>query len=166
MKKSVIFKLISFVALLGLFVSCTSAPKASEGALGAASEGSAQKIELESGVIEGNVVVNDFDGQEFPAASGDILYMKDTGLIKVEFNVPSAGSYLVKVFYAIPTDFGDKANFVLINGESLGELPFPQTNSKWAAKWLQVDLVEGVNTVAIEKSWGYTWFDYLTVEKL
>ncbi len=128
------------------------------------------KVELENGVIEGNIVANvlpdkDKDGV-IPPSSGDMLYMQDSGSISVKFMVPEEGDYIVKIYYAIPASFGDKANNVEINGVDLGELPFPQTQCKWASKWIQAPLVKGENTLSILHNWGYTWFDYLTVEKI
>lgn len=128
-------------------------------------------VEFESGEVEGNIVMNvgpdnpDKDGELQPA-SGDMFYMKDSGSLTVTFDVPAAGDYIVKIFYALPDSYGNKENNVKINSEDLGALPFPITQGKWAAKWIQATLKEGTNTISVSHNWGYTWFDYLTVEPI
>jgi len=154
-----------FFVIIGLIANgCASAP---------ADEAAAEVImlEVEDAVLEGNLVKNqgpdnaDKDGS-IAEASGDMFYMQDTGQIDFTFDVPTGGDYLVKVYYALPDSYGEKKQFVHVNGEDIGELPFPPTGGDWVAKWIQVELKDGENTLSIVKSWGYTWFDYITVEPL
>ena len=129
------------------------------------------KVEFEAGEWEGNIVMNaqpdnpENDG-EIGAASGDFFYMQDSGLMTVSFEVPEAGDYVVKIYYAIPTSYGDKQNNVFINGEDIGAQAFAQTGGEWTAKWIQATLQAGQNSVGVGHNWGYTWFDYVTVESL
>lgn len=164
-KNSKILNLVLVIIVGILMVGCTSTPKSS-GSAGV----EPIKVEFESGVIEGNIVMNvgpdkAADGELQPA-SGDMFYMKDSGSLTVEFNLPSAGDYIVKIFFALPDSYGGKENNVIINGEDLGPLGFPITQGKWAAKWIQASLKEGKNTLSVSHNWGYTWFDYVTVEPI
>ena len=128
------------------------------------------KLEIEDSVYEGNIELNtntdnpDQDG-DIAEASGDFLYMKDSGTITLEVTVDETRDYIVKIYYALPNSYGEKTNNIWVNGNDLGPHQFPVTGGKWTAKWLQLSLEEGSNSIAISHNWGYTWFDYLTVEK-
>lgn len=150
---------LSIIALIA--TGCASAP----------TEPGEIRYEAEDAVIEGNIVRN--AGPDNPEndgviaeASGDFFYMQDSGSITWTVNAPSAGEYVVKIYYAIPTSYGDKMNHVAVNGTAIGEESFPATAGEWTAKWIQATLNEGENTISVSHSWGYTWFDYLTIEEL
>jgi len=162
-KKILNLFLVMIVGLL--LVGCTSTSKSSI----SVSQGPI-KLEFEAGVVEGNIVMNAVpdkaeDGELEPA-SGDMFYMKDSGSLTVEFNLPASGDYIVKIFFAVPDSYGGKENNVIINGEDLGPLAFPITQGKWAAKWIQASLKEGKNSISVAHNWGYTWYDYVTVEPI
>ncbi len=160
-----ILNLVLVMVVGVLMVGCASSPKSSAGA-----SAGPIKVEFESGVVEGNIVMNAgpdkaADGELQPA-SGDMFYMKDSGSLTVEFDLPSAGDYIVKIYFAIPDSYAGKENNVIINGEDLGPLGFPITQGKWAAKWIQASLKEGKNTLTVAHNWGYTWYDYVSVEPI
>ncbi|KGE71451.1 CBM35 domain-containing protein [Spirochaeta lutea] len=160
-----VFAIIFFLSIIA--TGCVTAQKNEQGSDGGDTPA---RIEFEQGIIEGNILVNsqpdnEADGTIEPA-SGDSLYMTDSGTITVTANVPAAGDYVVKIYYALPTSYGDKENNVMVNDTDLGPQKFPATGGKWTAKWIQATLQEGDNTISISHNWGYTWFDYLTVEAL
>ena len=97
-------------------------------------------VEAEATAFEGNIVVNGMPDGEAPMAegSGDVLYMQDSGAIPFVFDIPAAGEYLVKIYYAIPASYGDKMNHIEVNGEYIEEASFPQTNSEFEAKWVGI----------------------------
>lgn len=157
-------KSILLALLAGFMVfSCATSPEAGKEEL--------VHYEAEDAVIEGNIVINvapdnpDKDGS-IAEASGDFLYMQDSGSITWTLEMESAGDYLVKIYYAIPFSYGDKKNHVAVNGTALGEQPFAATGGIWAEKLIPCTLNAGTNTISVSHSWGYTWFDYLTVESM
>lgn len=159
-----VFSVLALAFLIA--TGCATTDSAQETAAPAGPE----KVEFENGTIEGNIIVNsqpdnEADGK-IEEASGDSLYMTDSGKIEVSVTAPQAGDYVVKIYYALPTSYGDKENNVMVNENDLGPQKFPATGGKWTAKWIQATLNEGANTISISHNWGYTWFDYLTIEPL
>ena len=109
------------------------------------------------------------DGVAGPVAApqGDMLYLRSEGEIPFVFDVPVAGDYLIKVIYAVPDSYGRKNQDVYVNNEMVGNLEFPATGepAEWAEKWVGIFTLEpGEVTVTVVKSWGYTWFDYGSIE--
>ena len=154
--------LAAAAVLLALIVGCASGPDVAEGTI---------VVEAEDAEYSGDIDVNgapdDGVAQPITGASGDMLYLQSEGEIVFTFDVPVAGDYLIKVIYAVPASYGDKRQDVLVNGELVGNLVFPATGepSSWEEKWVGVfSLVPGQFTLTIVKSWGYTWFDFASIE--
>ena len=149
---------ISIIAISALFFSCVT-KKISEPI----------KIETECAIIDGNIVANqgpdnpDKDGTIAPA-SGDMFYMMDSGTITFSLEAPADGTYLVKIYYAIPNSYGGKEQNIIVNGADLGNQAFAATGGEWKSVTVWAELKKGINEFIIKKNWGYTWFDYITLE--
>ena len=94
------------------------------------------------------------------ASGGSVLYMKDDGVIEMEFEVASAGMYDL-VIYAHGVG-GSKQQDLYINDASQGSLSIPEGDTYQPIK-SAVKLNAGKNTLKIKSSWGWTMFDYFTV---
>ena len=96
------------------------------------------------------------------ASNGAYLDMRNSGTITWTLPaVPAAGDYDMTFRYNLAYDT-PKEQYLLVNGGSSSVLSFvdAQTNT-WLVKTIAVPLNYGVNTVTIEKYWGWMYFDYL-----
>lgn len=123
----------------------------------------AAKYEFESGKLTGDAEVKTDDSN---ASGGSYVFLK-TGGDEISLTVPSekTGMYTVKVSYSAP--YGDKIQNLYVNGVDQGQCSFASTAE---GVWKELDLgtvklTAGDNTIAIKGSWGWTNFDYLTVEE-
>ncbi len=116
------------------------------------------KYEFEDAKISGDVTVETAD-----ASGGKILKMTDSGTIEMKFEVAKAGTYDITVYCGGMG--GAKQQNISINGVSQGALGIPESEKFEAVKIQSVKLNEGENTLLIEKSWGWSNFDYMTVEE-
>jgi hypothetical protein len=78
-------------------------------------------------------------------------------------NVPNAGKYEIKFGYGL--NYGaPKTQYINVNGNRVVDLEFTGAlGSTWYEKALNVDLVQGSNTIQVQMSWGWMSFDYLAV---
>jgi hypothetical protein len=154
----VLFSAVALLLVLGMVTGCGPAKPI--------------KIEVEKALIDGNIAKNEGPDDKKSTlakdASGDIFYLKDSGTITFNFKTSADGQYVIKVYYALPTGYGDKEQNVIVNGVDLGSQKFTVTGEPAAvkAKSILTKLKKGDNTVVISKNWGYTWFDYITIEPL
>ena len=114
------------------------------------------KFEFEDATVTGKTAVD----SDSSASGGSILYMKDDGVIEMEFEVASAGMYDL-VIYAHGVG-GSKQQDFYINDASQGSLSIPAGDDYQPIK-SSVKLNAGKNTLRIKSSWGWTMFDYFTV---
>ncbi len=124
---------------------------------GAAAE--AEKFEFEDAEVTGTITVESDSG----ASGGEYLRMTEDGTITASFTVPSAGTYTLTV-YAGGIGSSKTQNF-MINGVSQGTIEIPESTGFEAVVKDAISLQKGENTLTIEKSWGWTDFDYFTVEE-
>ena len=114
------------------------------------------KYELEDAELTGTVKADD----DKNASGGKIAYMTEDGTISLDVEVASAGLYTITI-YAGGVG-GAKQQTISINGTS-DTLAVPESTS-FEPIAISAKLNEGKNTIVITKSWGWTKFDYLTVE--
>ncbi|WP_297960017.1 glycosyl hydrolase [uncultured Ruminococcus sp.] len=118
------------------------------------------KFEFEDAKITGDITVE----KDSSASGGSALKMTESGTIELTVTVETSGSYKL-TFYA----FGigtDKQQNLSVNGTSQGAIGIPQGTEYTAVAVPAIMLKAGDNTVTIEKSWGWSQFDYLTVESM
>ncbi|MDE7138264.1 MAG: glycoside hydrolase [Ruminococcus sp.] len=117
------------------------------------------KYEFEDAKVTGTISVED----NADASGGKSLRMEDDGTITLDFNVEKAGMYNVMIYCG--GIGGAKQQNLKINGVSQGAIGVPESDGFEAVKVSSVKLNEGENTLVIEKSWGWSNFDYMTVEE-
>jgi hypothetical protein len=121
------------------------------------------KVEAETGILTGTTIGT---GRAGYSGTGFVTSFDNTGdAVTVTVNVPSAGNRNLKIGYAIETGWGDKRNYVYVNGVSLGEINFVNSNGVFAECSVgSIALNQGNNTIKVEKSWGWFDVDYVKVE--
>ena len=119
----------------------------------------AQTLEAETGTLTGTQVSTQRAGY---SGSGYVTGFDADG-DKISLTIDAKrGVYNIYVRYASPS--GDKFNYVFVNGHNLGSVSFPNSQSFTETKVGKVYLVEGSNTLAIVKDWGYFDVDNLRLE--
>lgn len=120
--------------------------------------GESKKIEFENASTSGEVTIE----SDASASGGSYLRMENTGTITLKFDVASTGMYNITIYGG---GIGSaKQQNLTINGASQGVLAIPESDGFEAIKVSAIKLNEGENTLVIEKSWGWSNFDYMTVE--
>lgn len=117
------------------------------------------KYEFEDAKISGEVSVE----ENADASGGKILKMGNTGSIEMKIDVEKDGIYNIMIYCG--GIGGAKQQNLKINGVSQGVLAIPESDGLEAVKITSVKLNAGENTILIEKSWGWSNFDYMTVEE-
>ena len=117
------------------------------------------KYEFEDAKISGEVSVE----ENADASGGKILKMGNTGSIEMNIDVEKDGIYNIMIYCG--GIGGAKQQNLKINGVSQGVLAIPESDGLEAVKIPSVKLNAGENTILIEKSWGWSNFDYMTVEE-
>ncbi|WP_024861738.1 glycosyl hydrolase [Ruminococcus flavefaciens] len=118
------------------------------------------KFEFEDAEITGTITVE----KDSSASGGSVLKMTEDGTITVKLTVEEGGPYKL-TFYA----FGigtDKQQNLTVNGSSQGAIGIPQGTEYQPVELTAIPLKAGENTIVIEKSWGWSQFDYLTAEPM
>ena len=116
------------------------------------------RYEAETAVRTGTISLGSNPG----ASAGQYLYMQGDGTITwTVTNSLGAGTYNLSIGYFLPTSFGAKTQTLRINGGTGTSVVFNLPENVWQAKTVAVLLNAGVNTIAIEKDWGYMYFDYI-----
>ncbi|MEX2235424.1 MAG: glycosyl hydrolase [Cyclobacteriaceae bacterium] len=119
----------------------------------------AQTIELETATLSGTQISTQRSGY---LGTGYVTgFDADGDKVTITVNV-TKGIYDLYVRYASP--FGDKFNFVYLNGENMGSVAFPLSTVFTEAKVGKVFLRQGSNSIAIVKDWGYFDVDNITLE--
>ncbi|MCX6168237.1 MAG: Ig-like domain-containing protein [Ignavibacteriales bacterium] len=77
-------------------------------------------------------------------------------------NVPAAGSYEIAFGYRLAYNT-PKSQYINVNGKRVTELVFDGSMNVWLEKKLTVNLVQGINTIQMQMSWGWMHVDYLAV---
>jgi len=117
-----------------------------------------EKYEFEDATITGEVTVEN----AADASGGSYLKMTESGTITMNFNAPTAGIYNI-IIYGGGLG-GAKQQNMSINGVSQGALAIPESESFEKIVVKSIKLQEGENTLLIEKSCGWSTFDYFEIE--
>ena len=117
----------------------------------------AQKYEFENATLTGTIT----SASESGASGGKVAYMTEDGTITVDVEVPATGMYKLTIYaYGVG---GGKIQNLAVNGVDQAQISIAQ--GEFTPVSLSVKLEKGNNTVTISKSWGWTKFDYMTVEE-
>ena len=118
------------------------------------------RFEFEDAEITGEVTVE----KDSNASGGSALKMTNSGTITMNITVDESGPYRL-TFYA----FGigtDKQQNLTVNGSSQGAIGIPMGDGYQAVELTAIPVKSGNNTIVIEKSWGWSQFEYLTAEAM
>ncbi len=135
------------------------------------------KYEFEDGATEGGKIYTegwagntaedgtgeDFDLTNFSGTGFSYVDQKGT-TVSVTVEVPEAGLYEMNICYAEPYDPNKKVQYLNINGVNQGEVSFKHNLTFTETSGGVVNLKEGQNTIELKAYWGYTFFDYLTLQ--
>ncbi len=117
-------------------------------------------FEAENGTLSGTVTIQ--SSVSGYSGTGYVGRFENEGdKVTVIFTLAQAGNYDIYVGYAAP--YGDKKNFISINGNST-EMSFPASSIFAEAEYGRARLKEGSNSIAITKSWGWFLVDYIRIE--
>ncbi len=135
------------------------------------------RYEFENGSTQGGTIytegwkgntAEDGSGEDFDltnASNGGFSYLDQKGTtVSVDVTVEEAGLYELKIAYCEPYDPNKKVQYLNVNGVNQGETSFQHNLTFEEISGGIVMLDEGVNTIEFEAYWGYTFFDYLTVQ--
>ncbi|MCG8539237.1 MAG: cellulase family glycosylhydrolase [Clostridia bacterium] len=111
------------------------------------------KIEAEDGILNGTIISTHRPGYSGSGYVTNFDARNDS--VEIRVNVPSTGSYNLKIRYA--SQYENKYNYVYVNGRNLGNKLFPQSSSFTDLNIGTIHLNAGNNTIKVVKSWG--WFD-------
>lgn len=118
-----------------------------------------QTIEAETGTLSGTQVSTQRAGY---LGSGFVTgFDADGDKVSITVNV-NKGIHNLYIRYASP--YGEKFNFVHVNGENMGSVAFPSSTTFAEIKVGKVYLRQGSNTIAIVKDWGYFELDNIRIE--
>ncbi|MDE6020378.1 MAG: glycoside hydrolase [Ruminococcus sp.] len=117
-----------------------------------------EKYEFEDAEISGDVTVES-DGS---ASGGKYLKMTNSGTINMKFNVEDEGMYNIYMYAG--GIGGAKQQDASINGVSQGAISIPESDGFEKISFYSVKLNKGENILTIAKSWGWSNFDYFTIE--
>jgi mannan endo-1,4-beta-mannosidase len=119
----------------------------------------AQVFEAEGGLLTGTQVSTQRTGYRGTGFVTGFDNDKDEMLLKVRVE---PGIYDIYIRYASP--FGNKFDFLVVNGENLGSVFFEKSESFQETKAGKIHIRAGENTIAIKKDWGYVDFDNFRLE--
>ena len=142
----------------------------------AKSSDTVQKYEFENGSTSGGKIYNegwkgnteeDGSGEDFDLtnASGGFSYLDQKGTtVSLKVTVEEAGLYEMKISYCEPYDKNKKVQYLNVNGVNQGEVSFSHNLKFEETSGGVVMLNAGENTIELSAYWGYTFFDYLTIQ--
>jgi len=119
------------------------------------------RYEAEDAKIQGAKIGNEFQGY---SGTGYLDCLKDdSDFIEFTVNVKTAGNYKFKVNYCAP--YGYKQEKFVINGKTSFNVEFKPSEEFAELDAGLVKLHEGENTIRMERFWGWTLIDYISLEK-
>lgn len=116
------------------------------------------RFEFEKATITGDITVE----KNANASGGSYLKMTESGTINIDFEVETGGMYDLTIYAGGLGSAKQQAFF--INGVDQGSLSIPKNDTGFDAITFTVKLNKGKNALTIEKSWGWSAFDYFTVK--
>ncbi len=120
----------------------------------------ATKFEFEDGTQTGSAEV--LSEQSGYSGKGYVFLKDNTDTVSVTVTAPETGMYDLSIGYAAV--YGDKVQGLEINGVSQGNVSYPEGTTFEEVKFGTVKLNKGDNEVTIVGSWGWTLFDYVSIE--
>lgn len=124
--------------------------------------GQGVKFEAEDAILEG---VNKASSRSGFSGTGYVTgFDKATDKVTFNFSWEKAGIYQLYIGFASPN--GDKKNYVIVNGQTLGEVLFASTSKFKELDAGKIYLTNGANSIAIAHSWGWFEVDYIRIDEV
>ena len=120
------------------------------------------RFEAEDADLYGVNVNNSREGYSGTGYVDGSTFDQEGDKIVFTVNAAAAGSYNLRIGYG--GFYGDKHQFIYVNGEEIAYFPFPETYKFTAIDFGPINLNEGSNTVSIVKSWGWMDVDYIELD--
>jgi hypothetical protein len=118
------------------------------------------RYEAEFATLVGSVSVQNATA----ASGGKYVQMDGDGAISWDnVRVETAGEYSLRFGYYLPFDY--KEQILSVNDVVVDTISFITPVTTWREVQTKVQLLEGINRIALRHYWGYMWFDYLEVLK-
>ncbi len=118
-----------------------------------------QRFEAENATLSGDAVIETTE-QGF-SGSGYVT-IKNDGNLSFTIPVETAGFYNILIGYHAV--FGDKKQHLKVNGQTVGEVSFPQAETFGEVEGARkIRLNAGDNTIEIINSWGWMLIDYIEI---
>ena len=111
----------------------------------------------------------ELDGIELPAeftlegySGTGYVFMNGGGGAGMIFTIeaPAAGYYELTIRYLIPTNWSNKQNNIVVNGNTVAAPYFTMTDV-WADWPIIISLFKGENIIEIRENWGNMYVDYI-----
>lgn len=120
----------------------------------------AQTVEAEQGALTGTAVASSRTG--FSGTGYVTGFDAADDAVVVNISAANAGLHRIAIRYA--SEFGDKNNVIIVNGERIGSPVFPKTSTFKSLVVGKVILKKGNNSIAVKHDWGYVDIDNITIE--
>lgn len=116
------------------------------------------RYEAEEAVITGDAHIE----SDPEASNGEYVDFKsDCSIMWTIPNCPEDNIFDMIIGFGVP--YGEKNNYFIINEDegNMLDVHFEGPADEWLKDTIQVDLLEGVNTIEIRDFWGWMTFDYI-----
>lgn len=152
-------KSLAMVSALAVVITATSSLSLTANAV------TNEKYEFEDGTLVGaKSMSEDKDGNEVAHSGSGFIFLQDGGeTATVNITVEKTGMYNVTVSAYAP--YGDKIHNLLINGVDQGQISFTENSEFTEVNLGMFKLQEGENEVTVKSSWGWTYFDYVSISE-
>lgn len=96
-------------------------------------------------------------------SGGQFVRLEESGSITWnDVEVATTGSYPLTFGFKLTFE-SPKTQFLIVNDDEPVEVEFDNDIEDWITQTVDIDLVEGFNSIKIESSWGYMDFDYVLI---
>ena len=119
------------------------------------------KVEAETGVLSGTQVDNSSGGYSGTGYVTDFDKEKDA--VTMTVTVDSAGAY--NLIFGFAARNGEKVQDVYVNDIYHGSQNFPEKAEFSESEYGKINLKAGVNTIKVQKNWGWFDLDYMVLTK-
>jgi len=92
-------------------------------------------------------------------------FSKDESAVTFLVDVPYANNYDIVISTAATYGRSHKINYVLVNGQQIGEIKTLENNVFAESDIKYIYLEKGINEITIKKSWGWIYVDYLYIRQ-
>jgi mannan endo-1,4-beta-mannosidase len=118
-----------------------------------------QTVEAEKGTLTGTAIATTRNG--FTGTGYVNGFDAANDAVSINITAANAGLHTISIRYA--AEFGDKNNFVFVNGANIGSPKFLQTSTFQTLVVGKTILKKGVNVIKVVHDWGYVDIDNISI---